>query len=330
MPPGRTLQSVPPLSAESDRTHARTPQAREEDRHQKAVHAHEALHHKEVSEHEEAARDEEAGAVSATASQGLVRVGRGTPVPLAPARGLPELEQRIRVAYEQTEQAKSAFVLAGVKTVRHALDTGALLAEARSLVPRGEWYRWVEHTLPFSQDTVDNYLRLHEHATIVEQLLEDPERDRDFSIRAALSAIKAAAAGETNERGPSLPSPGQLAERLVKQFKALDAIDEGADHVGTINAVARRLEDLYEEPEDEARRMSNMWNTVAETLRWEDPADEVEDEDEGEYDYEDEDEEDELPEGESEPPPTRTVWHPREPPHRTFAQQYLNRLNGGI
>jgi hypothetical protein len=258
--------------------------------------------------------------VSATASQGLVRVDRGTPVPLAPARGLPELEQRIRVAYEQTEQAKSA---------------GALLAEARSLVPRGEWYRWVEHTLPVSQDTVDNYLRLHEHATIVEQLLEDPERDRDFSIRAALSAIKAAAAGETTERSPSLPSPGQLAERLVKQFKALEAIDEGADHAGTINAVAKRLEDLYQEPEDEARRMSNMWNTVAETLGHEVEADEGEDEDEdededGESDYDDVGEEDAVPEGESESPPTRTVWQPREPPHRTFAQQYLNRLNGGI
>jgi hypothetical protein len=180
--------------------------------------------------------------VSAATSQALTRAGETVPGPLTPVRSLIELEQRIRVAHEGAENAWAVYTRAGADAVRRALEVGGLLEQAHEIIPYGEWYRWIEGTLPFSRKTADDYRRLDEHREVVEALLDDPLRGSDHSLRGAANAARGFA-------------------RQLETYTAFQDADVDRDEL--VDEVIETLEQDYEDVAGWARAVSDLWAEIA-------------------------------------------------------------------
>ncbi|HEX3342345.1 MAG TPA: DUF3102 domain-containing protein [Pseudolabrys sp.] len=60
------------------------------------------------------------------------------------------------------------------KAVKHALNAGAYLAEAKENLKHGQWLPWLE-TCEISRRTAQLYMQLHRHRKTIEKELRNPE-----------------------------------------------------------------------------------------------------------------------------------------------------------
>jgi hypothetical protein len=204
--------------------------------------------------------------VSAATSQALTRAGETVPGPLTPVRSLIELEQRIRVAHEGAENAWAVYTRAGADAVRRALEVGGLLEQAHEIIPYGEWYRWIEGTLPFSRKTADDYRRLDEHREVVEALLDDPLRGSDHSLRGALREIETVRreAGCDPAASPRRFTAANAARGFARQLETYTAFqDADVDRDELVDEVIETLEQDYEDVAGWARAVSDLWAEIA-------------------------------------------------------------------
>ena len=153
------------------------------------------------------------------------------------------------------------------KALECALEIGALLIEAKALVPHGGWNDWITHNCVLASRTARSYVQL---ATVYPSLPE-PERQRvaALPVREAVRAIATdpmAPARAASEAPTCLPRDSQERNRLIKKFRATAGrlreatkfFDCGLDLKGAKVSVLRRaltdaiaeLDRLQEKPEE--------------------------------------------------------------------------------
>jgi hypothetical protein len=98
----------------------------------------------------------------------------------------------------KVEHAKC--IAAGQEALRHAINCGKYLTEAKANVPHGEWIEWVKANCQFSKKTDEVYRALFRAK---EELLKESKRATNFSIRGAVSWLKKRRA-EANATGQEL------------------------------------------------------------------------------------------------------------------------------
>ena len=106
-----------------------------------------------------------------------------------------------------------------------AIRIGELLAEQKASLPHGEFGRWIQEHLPFSDRTVRNYMKLHEcrdrlKTETISDLSEAygllrqpqlPEAVGSVSDEQATPATKPDTDGPTNQALPGwIPQPGEI------------------------------------------------------------------------------------------------------------------------
>jgi len=70
----------------------------------------------------------------------------------------------------------------------HAIEAGEALLEAKEQMNHGEWLPWLRDNCEMSESTAQVYVRL---AKYKDEVLANPQRAADLSIRAALDALRA-------------------------------------------------------------------------------------------------------------------------------------------
>ena len=115
------------------------------------------------------------------------------------------------------------------KGLRHALEAGRLLLEAKKGLPHGEWLPWIEGNCPdIGQRTSQNYMRLASEMPKLEPA--KAQRVADLSYRDAIRVISqdtsSIAASEPNDQAvmiETLETGGSIHEvrRKVKQLRHL-------------------------------------------------------------------------------------------------------------
>lgn len=84
-------------------------------------------------------------------------------------RTLDELSEAINAGHQKVEQnLQDALV--------HALRTGDDLRQAHSLVPWGEWHRWLTQNITIPVSTAQNYMRLAEFKHLLPEALNNYQR----------------------------------------------------------------------------------------------------------------------------------------------------------
>lgn len=124
---------------------------------------------------------------------------------------LPDLAHKINEATTAAEShARSAM--------QHALTAGALLVQAKALVPHGEWQQWVEANCTIASRTASAYMRLAQRLPE----LPDAERQRvaDLPVRDAIHAIATRPEPPPNSGGYASAGRRSDAERAVSAFRA--------------------------------------------------------------------------------------------------------------
>ena len=91
---------------------------------------------------------------------------------------LNDLAQRINQEHQSCEESLK-------QGLKHALDCGKLLLEAKKLVQHGEWLPWIRENCHFSERTAQVYMRV----TCNVSLLEKTQRVTDLSFREAMKLL---------------------------------------------------------------------------------------------------------------------------------------------
>ncbi len=63
---------------------------------------------------------------------------------------------------KNTKLGHLSYERSATATLEFARQTGQKLIEAKSLVPHGDWSKWVEQKLPFGIDTAERYMRIRQ------------------------------------------------------------------------------------------------------------------------------------------------------------------------
>src|SRR4051794_20192956 len=95
------------------------------------------------------------------------------------SKNLSELARQANAAHERCVAAVN-------EGLRHAMEAGRLLSEARGLVPHGGWTDWVEEHFAFSLRTAQMYLLIFNSRS---HLSPDAQRAAPMSIREAVRVL---------------------------------------------------------------------------------------------------------------------------------------------
>jgi hypothetical protein len=94
---------------------------------------------------------------------------------------LPVLAAEIMRAHAEARRAAHMSLV-------HAIEAGEALLEAKEQMSHGEWLPWLRDHCEMSESTAQVHLRL---AKYKDEVLANPQRAADLSIRAALDALRA-------------------------------------------------------------------------------------------------------------------------------------------
>ena len=95
---------------------------------------------------------------------------------------LPVLAAEIMRAHAEARRAAHMSLV-------HAIEAGEALLEAKEQMNHGEWLPWLRDNCEMSESTAQVYMRL---AKYKDEVLANPQRAADLSIRAALAAKRIA------------------------------------------------------------------------------------------------------------------------------------------
>jgi Protein of unknown function (DUF3102) len=105
-----------------------------------------------------------------------------------PSENLTTLAARVRAAQEAVERADQDIV-------RHAMDAGDALLEARDQVRHGGWKTWLDLNCKLRVRAAQEYMQIARHR----EMLSNAQRAAHLSLRAALALIN------RNNGGPPAP-----------------------------------------------------------------------------------------------------------------------------
>src|SRR5262245_49802036 len=122
---------------------------------------------------------------------------------------LPGLAARINEAHDRCRAAMT-------DGVRHAVEAGKLLAEARENVRHGEWMPWLRANVTFSVRSAQAYMRLAENCRELDQ--PKAQRVALLPFRDALAELseKRPAASAKEERAAAMEMSRHPVDELVK------------------------------------------------------------------------------------------------------------------
>ncbi len=121
------------------------------------------------------------------------------------------------------------------KSLTSAIEAGKLLADAKGLVPHGEWLPWLTNNCSCGERTAQGYMRLAKNAG---SFTSNTQRVSDLTIRGALAALAEPAPARMDEvvedHSQWLPPAGEtLFLRSDVGFAVVaHSIHEGFYHVG--------------------------------------------------------------------------------------------------
>lgn len=163
-------------------------------------------------------------------------------IPAAQQRDSKTIAVEIRMIHEQTQRA----------ALQGSVEIGRRLVEAKSLVSHGDWGRWLQEEVSYSQSTADNFMKIfREYGPALEansqaiqnlsytkalKLLALPAEEReafvaqnpveDMSSRELENALRAlkkeqAAKEKAEKRAQELEGSGVKAEQVSRELEAL-------------------------------------------------------------------------------------------------------------
>ena len=78
-----------------------------------------------------------------------------------------DIEKHLGTLAEEINAESRAFITGLRKTIEHGIRAGEKLAQAKALVPHGQWKAWVEANVDISMRRCQEYMQLHNHRDVV-------------------------------------------------------------------------------------------------------------------------------------------------------------------
>jgi hypothetical protein len=157
---------------------------------------------------------------------------------------LPDLAARIKAEHE-------ACVGAMRRGLKHAITAGELLAEARELVPHGEWLPWLANNCAVSARSAQRYMKLAGHK---DEIVKN-DTVSHMTINEALDAV---AEAPDAERRAALDNLKRLAANVrASEQKVYRAIEQRAQGFEAFGWSQARIDDLA--AQEKARHWNVLW-----------------------------------------------------------------------
>lgn len=159
------------------------------------------------------------------------------------AQRLNELAKSIRAAKERSRQLIQL-------TLDNAMDIGRWLTEAKTMVPHGEWGKWLEENVEYSQSKAQNHMRLYqEYGTGQESLFRGPKSQAlgDLSVTKALRLLAIPDGPEREEfleaHDVASMSTRELDEAIKERNEALKAAEAARAEQAAAEAAREKMSD---------------------------------------------------------------------------------------
>jgi hypothetical protein len=133
----------------------------------------------------------------------------------------PAPEIRLATLAADINREHAACATALQTTLRHAIRAGELLAEAKALLPHGQWLPWLEAHFAGSERSAQAYMRVAREWPRL--AAENPQHVADLSYRDALRDLAAPSLAPLfSSASPDWWTPPDLIAAVLRVFGAID------------------------------------------------------------------------------------------------------------
>lgn len=178
-------------------------------------------------------------------------------VPMAQQRDIKTVTAEIRTLTEQGQRL----------ALEYAIEIGRRLKEAKSMLPHGEWGRWLKEEVEFSQSSAGNFMRIFEEYGADQISIFGAEaKSQALGKLTYTKALKLLAmpAEEREEFVEQNPVEQMSTRELEKAIRERDEAREGQNQA---ESRAREAEARAKEADAEARKAAKAAETEAKTAK---------------------------------------------------------------
>ena len=164
-----------------------------------------------------------------------------------------ELEQAKKDPEVLAVEIRSLQQQAQVVVMSYAVEIGRRLCEAKAVVSHGEWGRWLEEKVQFSQSTAQNYMKMYERYGSEQVSLFGEEKTRELRDLPYTKALKLLAVPE--EEMESFLEEHQVAEMSTRELeKAIRERDQARQEAEAWRDTADKTAESARQAEERARQ----------------------------------------------------------------------------
>ena len=164
-----------------------------------------------------------------------------------------ELEQAKKDPEVLAVEIRSLQQQAQVVVMSYAVEIGRRLCEAKAVVSHGEWGRWLEEKVQFSQSTAQNYMKMYERYGSEQVSLFGEEKTRELRDLPYTNALKLLAVPE--EEMESFLEEHQVAEMSTRELeKAIRERDQARQEAEAWRDTADKTAESARQAEERARQ----------------------------------------------------------------------------
>ena len=164
-----------------------------------------------------------------------------------------ELEQAKKDPEVLAVEIRSLQQQAQVVVLSYAVEIGRRLCEAKAVVSHGEWGRWLEEKVQFSQSTAQNYMKMYERYGSEQASLFGEEKTRELRDLPYTKALKLLAVPE--EEMESFLEEHQVAEMSTRELeKAIRERDQARQEAEAWRDTADKTAESARQAEERARQ----------------------------------------------------------------------------
>lgn len=187
-----------------------------------------------------------------------------------------ELEIREKDPVVLAVEIRSLQQQARIVVMSYAVEIGRRLCEAKSVVPHGEWGKWLEEQVKFSQSTAQNYMKMYERFGSEQIGLFESEKTQAIMNLPYTKALKLLTVPEEEmddfleENNVSEMSTRELEQAIRERDEAKkeaqkwkETVDQTADGALKAEESARRAKQEAEELRKQLEELQNRPVEVA-------------------------------------------------------------------
>lgn len=164
-----------------------------------------------------------------------------------------ELERAKKDPEVLAVEIRSLQQQAQVVVMSYAVEIGRRLCEAKAVVSHGEWGRWLEEKVQFSQSTAQNYMKMYERYGSEQVSLFGEEKTRELRDLPYTKALKLLAVPE--EEMESFLEEHQVAEMSTRELeKAIRERDQARQEAEAWRDTADKTAESARQAEERARQ----------------------------------------------------------------------------